>query len=333
MNDKIPLFSIIITAFNQEDCIENTISSVLNQTFNNFEIIAVDDCSVDNTSELINNMAEKYQNIKFIKHDVNKSTYMARLSGVKASEGKYILFLDGDDTFYEDALFKLNDVILHDDFDVCEFSYSMDKEKIIKPISYSNVISRPEFFTKQDSVVTFVNKVYRSDIIKSALLNAPSGYMKIAEDVYQSICVAFYTKKFIQRDILVFNYDLSDGITAKKYTIENNIKNFESLKTVIICLKKFLETHADNNLKTQIFNNIQAQLYSWAKVKIKYQTLEGDMINSYLLLPTIFDRNFIEHDFYLLYSDAQKYREGFFSFKNIARHFYHKIKSLTKMFS
>lgn len=100
------LVSVIIPAYNRSQYIEKTIRSVLTQTYQNFEIIVVDDCSNDNTSELLAFMAKDDQRICYIKHDKNKGAQAARNTGVKASNGDFIAFLDSDDWWYPDKLQK-----------------------------------------------------------------------------------------------------------------------------------------------------------------------------------------------------------------------------------
>ena len=136
----IPVFSIIITAFNQQSKITETIDSVLSQSFSDYEIIIVDDGSTDNTYDVIKKIAANNNKIKIVKHENNKSTFQSRMSGIKAATGQYTLFIDGDDSLLKDALLQLdNDVIEKEDFDICEFSYmKIDTKEIIEPYSGFN---------------------------------------------------------------------------------------------------------------------------------------------------------------------------------------------------
>ena len=100
MEDKI---SIIIPIFNAEKYLERCISSVLNQTYKNFEAILVDDGSTDNSSLICDNYALKDKRIKII-HKKNGGVSSARNVGVENSEGKYIVFMDSDDFIDTDCL-------------------------------------------------------------------------------------------------------------------------------------------------------------------------------------------------------------------------------------
>lgn len=101
-------FSVVIPAYNVSNYIENCINSVKNQSFKNYEIIVVEDCSTDSTLEILG----KISGIKLVKHEENRGLGGARNSGIEASRGEYILFLDSDDTLYDyNTLENLNETI------------------------------------------------------------------------------------------------------------------------------------------------------------------------------------------------------------------------------
>jgi glycosyltransferase involved in cell wall biosynthesis len=104
--DKLnPVVSIIVPTFNRPFFLENAIKSILSQTFDNYEVIVINDAGED-----VHSLIEKYNStnkIKYISHDVNKGLASARNSGIKIARGKYIAYLDDDDIFYPDHLSTL----------------------------------------------------------------------------------------------------------------------------------------------------------------------------------------------------------------------------------
>lgn len=105
-----PLVSTIIPTYKRADMLPRAIESVLNQTYNNIEIIIVDDNIPDtnerqNVEEMIEEYKE-YQNIIYIQHDKNKNGSAARNTGIKYANGKYICFLDDDNYFYPEKIQK-----------------------------------------------------------------------------------------------------------------------------------------------------------------------------------------------------------------------------------
>ena len=106
-----PFFSIVIPAYNRADFIRETISSVINQTFRDWECIVVDDGSTDNTKEVIKELMIEDARIHYVFQN-NAERSAARNNGIKHASGKYICFLDSDDLFKENHLQVISDEII-----------------------------------------------------------------------------------------------------------------------------------------------------------------------------------------------------------------------------
>jgi glycosyltransferase involved in cell wall biosynthesis len=94
--DKSPFFSVVIPLFNRADCIAETLQSVIDQSFDDFEIVVVDDGSVDNPDRIIEALGDG--RIRFFSQP-NAGGSAARNRGIDLARGKYIAFLDSDDRF------------------------------------------------------------------------------------------------------------------------------------------------------------------------------------------------------------------------------------------
>jgi glycosyltransferase involved in cell wall biosynthesis len=103
MNKK-PTVSVIIPAYNRAHLIGRAIKSVLNQAYQDFELIIIDDCSTDNTDEVVREFQKKDNRIIYLKHDQNKGGSAARNTGIKVSKSEYIAFLDSDDEWLPEKL-------------------------------------------------------------------------------------------------------------------------------------------------------------------------------------------------------------------------------------
>ncbi len=95
MADKPVTVRVIISTNNRVHVVGWTIRSVLNWTYQDFEIIVVDDCSTDHTEEIVKGIND--HRIRYISHDQNRVGFAARNTGIKAPQGKHIAFLDSDD--------------------------------------------------------------------------------------------------------------------------------------------------------------------------------------------------------------------------------------------
>ena len=103
---KDGLVSIITPAYNAEAYIAETIASVLAQTYTNWEMLIVNDCSQDNTAEIVQSYAAKDKRIKLINLKQNSGAAAARNTAIQNAKGRYIAFLDSDDLWKKEKLKK-----------------------------------------------------------------------------------------------------------------------------------------------------------------------------------------------------------------------------------
>ena len=104
-NMKSSLLSVIIPNYNNELTIKNTIDSILNNKYKNFEIIIIDDCSTDKSVKIIRKNYENNPKIKLYINDKNYGTFYGRNKGILLSKGYYIANVDGDDTIHPNKFF------------------------------------------------------------------------------------------------------------------------------------------------------------------------------------------------------------------------------------
>jgi teichuronic acid biosynthesis glycosyltransferase TuaG len=103
---KNDLISIITPSYNSEKFISKTIESVINQTYQNWEMIIVDDCSPDNSNKIVEEYCKKDSRIKLIKLEKNSGPAVARNRAIEEAKGRYIAFLDADDLWKPEKLEK-----------------------------------------------------------------------------------------------------------------------------------------------------------------------------------------------------------------------------------
>lgn len=99
-----PIVSVLMTAYNREDYIAESILSVINSSFQHWELIITDDCSSDRTFDIANKFAEQDSRIRLFKTDKNLGDYPNRNFAACLAKGKYLKYLDADDTIYKYTL-------------------------------------------------------------------------------------------------------------------------------------------------------------------------------------------------------------------------------------
>lgn len=126
MNEKV---SVIIPAYNAEKYVKEALDSLKNQTYKNVEIVVIDDGSTDKTYEIVHNYASEYSNLILV-HQENGGVCAARNKGLDLATGDYIMFLDADDYFSQDAIETLYVDMKRNNADLAVGRMFSDKEEI-----------------------------------------------------------------------------------------------------------------------------------------------------------------------------------------------------------
>jgi len=155
MRDKVggvPFFSVVIPVYNGEKYIEQCVRSVLSQTFEDLEVVAVDDGSADSTGQILEGIAKEDERLRVL-HPENGGVFRARAAGLLASRGTYVLFCDGDDELSSlKALEMLYESASSEEYDVIQYGY----KKVFRHIRVADntvktptVIEREEFYERE----------------------------------------------------------------------------------------------------------------------------------------------------------------------------------------
>ncbi|MBR3674153.1 MAG: glycosyltransferase family 2 protein [Clostridia bacterium] len=210
-----PFITIIIPTFNVEKYISKCIDSVLNQNIDNYEIIIIDDCSTDNTYQIIKKYAAIYKKITAIKLNKNYGQGYARNIAINRSKGVYLMFVDGDDWIESNSLLDLYLKSVNQNSEMTFYSgYNIQENgsKLInRSWSYNYIFNKSKVYSYLD----LLNNIWTLPVSTCLILYKKSFIIKnnikfiegrIFEDNYfftQSILNAnniyFYDKKIYYR--------------------------------------------------------------------------------------------------------------------------------------
>jgi glycosyltransferase involved in cell wall biosynthesis len=203
-----PEVSVILTVFNREQYLQRCINSLLGQSFKNWELIAVDDGSEDNSFEVLKEYQSHHPGIYLIKHK-NMKLPLSRNKGIIASRGKYITFLDSDDEYAKDHLLKRVEYLdnhpevdmLRGGVDIIGNEYVRDKDNPMRFIHLSKCTVGATFFGRRNVFLMlngFRNLEYSED----------SDFLERAEKYFNVKKVEFKTYKYYREssDSITYNY-------------------------------------------------------------------------------------------------------------------------------
>lgn len=189
MNEN-PLISVIVAVYNAEEWLHRCIDSIINQTYTNLEIILVDDGSVDGSSQICDEYAEKDKRIKIV-HKPNGGVSDATNTGLSMAHGDYIGFVDNDDYIVPEMYEELLSAITENNVDMvlCDCTYvdeqgtpiseevsPIKKTEVIAPCEYLRRLSEPQ----SGYYVTVWNRLYKREILSNIVF--PKG--RTNEDGY-----------------------------------------------------------------------------------------------------------------------------------------------------
>jgi teichuronic acid biosynthesis glycosyltransferase TuaG len=163
-HDNNDLVSIIMPVYNSEKFIEYSIKSVLSQSYKNWELIIVDDCSTDKTSYIVEHFKQKEKRIRYCKLESNSGAAMARNKAIDVAQGRFIAFLDSDDIWTEHKLLKQ---IEH-----------------MKLNSYNFTCTSRERIDEFGNTLNKIRKVKKRAAYNEVLLSCPIGNSTVIYDAY-----------------------------------------------------------------------------------------------------------------------------------------------------
>lgn len=166
------LISVIMPAYNAERYIEEGITSVLNQSHKNIELIIVNDCPTDNTLKLVENIAQKDKRVVVINNLFNLGCAESRNRALAIARGEYIAFCDSDDVWAENKIEKQLNHIKENDVDMVFTAYEMidSSGKLIKYRNVKEKISMDDLL-RENSVI-FSTTFFRKGAIGNIRFNA-----------------------------------------------------------------------------------------------------------------------------------------------------------------
>lgn len=298
-----PFFSVLIPVYNVEKYIDQCLRSIIDQSFEDYEVIMMDDGSPDSSVEICKNYSNRDNRFKLY-HQVNKGLLLTRRELFKLADGKYIISLDSDDFFQKDILSTLYKTIQKHDCDMVLFRHLLTDEKGDK-IGESKVLFPKEkvfdlknkeeilrvFFTSS-SINSMCFKTVKKEIID--INEDYSRYKDVkGEDALQSIALFKNASKIVSINNCLSNYRSAQNNRSNNFKIKylNNLflvrgKVYDFLLEQQNLYDKYLDEFLDYFLAT--LRIYLSQLID--KVKINNFKEIIDNINNEKLLHIAFDR-------------------------------------------
>lgn len=247
------LISIIVPVYNVEKYIEKCLDSIINQTYENLQIILIDDGSSDASGRICDEYAEKDSRIQVI-HQENRGVSNARNHGLNLAKGRYIGFCDSDDWIELDMYEYLYDLLKNSACDISTCGVWMECPDKVYEIGFSR--KKNQKFNRKNAIVEFHRrknmsdwmwcKLFSSEILKNITFDEK---LKISED-YKFQCDAFE-----QSQSVICGTEIKYHYVQRKNSVSNNryTDAFEKgLDVVKMYTDKYIEMYPDSKKEIMI---------------------------------------------------------------------------------
>ena len=247
-----PLLSIAIIAFNVATKIKNMMESVCQLQLKNVEILCIDDCSTDNSTEIIDEYAKKDRRIKKIYHEKNVGTHASRLEGMTIASGEYVWVIDGDDCIIPDAVNDVIEILNKRKYDIIHISTKVvdagsydsarvqSMQKFTKP--YKGALKKDKIFSmcfiNKEYGFNIWNKIFSRDLIRKTSTQFCKERLPKAQDEYEYFVLSSNANTYYgMPKTIAYEYHFGSGITGHnsisiedyyKYCSMSNVANIIS---------------------------------------------------------------------------------------------------------
>ena len=310
--------SVIIPTYNCEKFLDDSIGSLLKQTFTDFEIIVVDNKSEDKTVQKVKEFIEKDSRISVIELDENLKQGIARNIGVEHAKGEYIMFVDGDDRTAPDFIEKMYNKIVSDDADmtICRWApFDHFTGKINYKHGYANFHRLPEKYLKEsftwrdikEEVYSQSNvpwdKIYKKSFLIDKEVKFPGG-MFFEDNVFSYDAIMKADKITVLDECLIYyRVNRKQAVTARRdETFLDYLKIFEKIKENLVKQGYYEE------MKYNFINyKVRSLFWWWKKIEFRlkktfFEMIKEDYVEMYNTeLATVNDkRNIWTKTFFLI---------------------------------
>ena len=287
--------SIIVPVYNGQEYIEQCISSIINQTYNNLEIIVINDGSTDNTINILKNFEKKDSRIRIIDKE-NTGVSDSRNIGIIESTGKYINFVDSDDWIELDMIEKLVNKIQEKDVDAVRCNYYRQYDRNIKETKYvSNLYGLENKHIKKEQMKEKVlDKILDGRLpAYLCLLLVKADIAKKTKPFNRNLAMMEDKVYFIElllnmNSIYIYELPLYNYYYNKKSASQlekNYIRNYENVLLVNEIINSILEENKINTIERKALYNtahlkdIENTCYRLYKVNKEKKQLKESLIN------------------------------------------------------
>lgn len=282
--------SIIVPVYNVEKYLRTCLDSILRQTFQDFELILIDDGSTDQSGQICDEYAAQHD-CMIVLHKKNAGPNAARIDGIKLAKGTFITFIDSDDWIEPNHIELLVNSLKEKNADIVQCDYFInqdDKQTYVK--------NEPTSYGTKELIIQFLHgtihsglplKMVRKELFQEENFEFPKADFN--EDLHMTISLVMFSKSFIYLPIATYHYYMNDSSITHIKTEECKLRKYKDFVTnmedIYNCFKLYNDKDINHAILRRV-NNSKREL-------VKANVIKKDRLKELL---SFFPKSFTVHD-------------------------------------
>lgn len=272
--DRRIKFSFLVPVYNVELYLQQCLDSLVNQNFNDFEIVLIDDGSTDKSGEICEEYRKRYPDIINVIHKKNEGLLLARRTAIKKALGDYYIFIDSDDFVETRMLQEFDRIISKYDPDMIVYhldrfdgrEYSKFRDTLYSSDRLINENEKEDYY--RATLLHSISNGMCGKVVRSSIVDKENDYLdfrhvSVGEDLLQSLPIITEAKRIFFTNRIMYHYRINLDSVGRVF----NYGRYDSMRSVEIELEKYANVWDFDNKKNMIAHHALVETV-WGTLRV-----------------------------------------------------------------
>ena len=310
-----PDITILIPVYKTGALLPRALDNLLAQPHSNIEIVAVNDASPDDAARILADYAARDPRLRIVTHPENRGTLAARLSGIAAARGRYIMCLDADDSLEPETFDRLWKVVRKESPDIIDFGArliagaSRPTTRVVPMGRFHGDAVFEKVFVEHFYSWSLCFKLIRADLCRRAAACVPPEYCIVAEDFYFYSVIAFFARSYRAVPQMYYNYYTGIGVSDNFRMDLPGFRRFLSIFTALSGIRSFLVSQGAFDRYGAAFRVREAEHFDYLFERWECRLKRSLQPEGYRMMCASYDRETVERQLKRYFSGREQQLE------------------------
>ena len=320
-----PDITILIPVYKTGALLPRALDNLLAQPHSNIEIVAVNDASPDDAARILADYAARDPRLRIVTHPENRGTLAARLSGIAAARGRYIMCLDADDSLEPETFDRLWKVVRKESPDIIDFGArliagaSRPTTRVVPMGRFHGDAVFEKVFVEHFYSWSLCFKLIRADLCRRAAACVPPEYCIVAEDFYFYSVIAFFARSYRAVPQMYYNYYTGIGVSDNFRMDLPGFRRFLSIFTALSGIRSFLVSQGAFDRYGAAFRVREAEHFDYLFERWECRLKRSLQPEGYRMMCDSYDRETVERQLKRYFSGREQQLEFALSGQSLSR--------------